>query len=230
MLWLRREHGASMKLLQPILAGATVRDRMIACVGALLGIGATALLSRLILGADGPAPLIMAASMGASSVLLFVVPASPLVQPWPLVGGHVVSALTGIVVARLIPDPMIAAGVAVAAAIALMSLLRCLHPPGGSTALIGVLGGSTVQGAGLVFALVPIGLNAVLLGLAGFLFHRVSGHAWPHRAVKAKGPAPVTDADIDAALATVGEPLDISRSDLKAVVKLALENAAARGR
>ncbi|MFN3558249.1 MAG: HPP family protein [Brevundimonas sp.] len=217
-----------MRLFRPILAGATLRDRALACLGALLGIGLTGLVSRAILGSETVLPLLMAASMGASAVLLFVVPASPLVQPWPLVGGHVVSALTGIAVARLIPDPMIASAVAVAVAIALMSLLRCLHPPGGSTALIGVLGGSAVHGAGLMFALVPIGLNAVLLGLAGFVFHRFSGHAWPHRAVTPAGPASITDADIEAALTTVGEPLDISRADLKAVVKLTLENAAAR--
>lgn len=217
-----------MKFFRPILAGATLRDRAVACLGALLGIGLTGLVSRAILGGDNALPLLLAASMGASSVLLFVVPASPLVQPWPLVGGHVVSALTGIVVSRIVPDPMIAAGIAAASAIALMSLLRCLHPPGGSTALIGVLGGSTVHGAGLMFALVPIGLNAVLLGLIGFAFHRFSGHAWPHRAVVQPGPEPVADEDIEAALKTIGEPLDISRPDLKAVIQLALENAATR--
>lgn len=219
-----------MRFFRPILAGATLRDRAVACLGALLGIALTGLVSRAILGGEGPLPLLLAASMGASSVLLFVVPASPLVQPWPLVGGHIVSALTGIVVARIVPDPMIAAAIAVGSAIALMSLLRCLHPPGGSTALIGVLGGSAVQGAGLMFALVPIGLNAVLLGVAGFAFHRFSGHAWPHRAQVQPGPEPVADADIEAALKTIGEPLDISRPDLKAVIKLALENAAARKR
>jgi CBS domain-containing membrane protein len=220
-----------MKLFRPILAGATLRDRAVACLGALLGIGLTGLVSRAILGGEGPLPLLMTASMGASAVLVFVVPASPLAQPWPVVGGHVVSALTGILVSRLIPDPMLAAGVAVAAAIALMSVLRCLHPPGGSTALIGVLGGTTVQGAGLMLAFVPIGLNAVLLAAAGFLFHRfLSGHAWPHRATTAVAPIgpQVQEADIDAALQTFGEPLDVSRGDLQTIVKLALENAAAR--
>ncbi|RZJ29129.1 MAG: hypothetical protein EON85_07590, partial [Brevundimonas sp.] len=148
----------------------------------------------------------------------------------PLIGGNVISAVVGVVAARLIPDPMIAGAVAVATAIGLMSLLRCLHPPGGSTALIGVLGGSSIHGAGLMLALAPVGLNALLLGLTAFVFHRFSGHAWPHRPVATPGPEPVTDADITAALETIGEPLDVSRPDLKAVVKLALENAAARRR
>ncbi|MFN3669763.1 MAG: HPP family protein [Brevundimonas sp.] len=219
-----------MKLFRPILSGASLRDRMVACIGALIGISITGLLSRALLGGDAVLALMMSASMGASAVLVFVVPASPLAQPWPVVGGHIVSALTGLAVARLIPDPMIAGGVAVAAAIALMSLLRCLHPPGGSTALIGVLGGPVIQAAGLTFALVPIGLNAALLATTGFLFHRlVTRHPWPHRApATGPGPEPVTEADIDAALAGMGEPLDVSRPDLKAVIRLAIEHAAAR--
>jgi CBS domain-containing membrane protein len=219
-----------VRLFRPILAGASLRDRMVACIGALIGIGVTGLLSRALLGDDLVPALMMSASMGASAVLVFVVPASPLAQPWPVVGGHIVSALTGVVVARTIPDPMLAGGVAVAAAIALMSLLRCLHPPGGSTALIGVLGGPVIQGAGLTFAFVPIGLNAALLAAAGLVFHRlVSRHAWPHRAPPtAAGPGPVTEADIDAALADMGEPLDVSRPDLKAVIRLAIEHAARR--
>lgn len=220
-----------MKFFRPILAGATLRDRAVACLGALLGIGLTAIVSRALLGGETALPLLMTASMGASAVLIFVVPASPLAQPWPVVGGHVVSALTGIMVSRLIPDPMLASGVAVAAAIALMSLLRCLHPPGGSTALIGVLGGTAIHGAGFTLAFIPIGLNAVLLATAGFLFHRLlSGHAWPHRATPIAAPAgpQVLEADIDAALTAFGEPLDVSRDDLQTIVKLALENAATR--
>jgi CBS domain-containing membrane protein len=222
-----------IRLFRPILAGATLRDRAVACVGALLGIALTGLISRAMLGGEIALPLMMTASMGASAVLIFVVPASPLAQPWSVIGGHVSSALIGILVGRAIPDPILACGVAVAAAIALMSLLRCLHPPGGSTALIGVLGGPAVHGAGFMLAFAPIGLNAVLLALAGFLFHRfLSGHAWPHRAMATaapKGPQ-VLDTDIDAALIAFGEPLDVSRDDLQTIVKLALESAATRKR
>lgn len=220
-----------MKFFRPILAGATLRDRAVACLGALLGIGLTGLVSRALLGGETALPLLMTASMGASAVLVFAVPASPLAQPWSVVGGHLISALTGILASRLIPDPMLACGVAVAAAIALMSLGRCLHPPGGSTALIGVLGGTSTHAAGFMLAFAPIGLNAVLLTAAGLLFHRfVSGHAWPHRAASVPVPAAprILEADIDAALTAFGEPLDVSRGDLQTIVKLALENAAAR--
>ncbi|RZJ29767.1 MAG: hypothetical protein EON85_06285, partial [Brevundimonas sp.] len=121
MLWLPKTAGGPMRLFKPMLAGATLRDRLIACLGALLGIGATGLLSRALLGGDTVLSLLMVASMGASAVLVFAVPASPLAQPWPLIGGNVISAVVGVVAARLIPDPMIAGAVAVATAIGLMS-------------------------------------------------------------------------------------------------------------
>ena len=218
-----------MKIFQPILSGATLRDRAVACLGAFLGIALTALASRWLLGVDIPTILMMSASMGASSVLLFVVPASPMVSPWALVGGHTVSALVGIAVARVVPDMALACGLAAALAIALMSLMRCLHPPGGSTALIAVLAGPTVAEQGWLFAFDPVALNAALLAAAGYVFHRFSGHAWPHRAPVTPEPVRrIEEADIDAALDAFGEPLDISRADLKAFIDLVENQRAAR--
>ena len=82
--------------------------------------------------------------MGASALLLFAIPSSPLAQPWSIVGGNTVSALIGLLVSRYVPEPAVAAGCAVAFAIAAMSLLRCLHPPGGAAALTAALGGPAV--------------------------------------------------------------------------------------
>jgi CBS domain-containing membrane protein len=164
----------------PLLAGASFRDRGVACLGALVGIALTAALSSL-LGISAETLPAMVAPMGASAVLLFAVPASPLAQPWPIVGGNLISAVVGVTVARFVPDLWIAAGVAVAAAILVMSVLRCLHPPGGASALLAVLGGHAVQSEGYLFAFAPVGLNSLLLVGAGWLFHRVSGHSYPHR-------------------------------------------------
>ncbi len=220
-----------MRLFRPILAGATVRDRAIACVGAVLGIGLTGVVSRRLLGEDHAASLLMIASMGASAVLLFAVPASPLAQPWPVVGGNTVSAFVGVVVAHLIPDPMLGGAVSVGAAIAAMSLLGCLHPPGGGTALIPVLAGAGAAAGSWTFPLLPVAVNGLLLLTAAWLFHRVSGHAYPHHADPLPaGPEPITDQDIDAALAELHEPLDISREDLRAVAVLAARHAARRRR
>ena len=218
----------------PLLAGANFTDRAIACVGALLGIAATAAVSAA-LGLSGAALPILVAPMGASAVLLFAVPASPLAQPWPVIGGNVVSALVGVAVAALVPDWRLAAGLAVALAILAMSLLRCLHPPGGAAALLPILGGPAVAEAGFGFALVPVGVNALLLVLLGILFHRFSGHSYPHRAVPVAGhDVTVPDdprfraEDVDAALAELGETFDVAREDLDLLFRVAERHASER--
>ncbi|MDB5651400.1 MAG: rane protein, partial [Hyphomicrobiales bacterium] len=100
------------KLFSPILAGAKLRDRILACCGAVVSIGLTGALCSLAFGQDPHLPL-LAAPMGASAVLLFAVPSSPLAQPWSIIGGNTISAVIGVLVGRLIHDPMIASGVAV---------------------------------------------------------------------------------------------------------------------
>ena len=133
-----------MRFFHPILAGATAKDRALGCLGAAVGLALTAFFC---MSLDPSAPYLVA-PIGASAVLIYAVPASPLAQPWPVIGGSTLSALVGILVASLVPEPGLAVGIAVGAAIAVMSLARCLHPPGGAAALLAVLGGSTVQSPG----------------------------------------------------------------------------------
>jgi len=218
------------RLFRPILPGTTIADRVAACFGALIGIAATGLVSRWVLEADTAAPLLMIASMGAAAVLVFAVPASPLAQPWSVIGGNVVSAATGVAVAHLVDDPMLGCGVAVGAAIAMMSLLRCLHPPGGGTALIPVLAGLGEPASNWAFPLAPVALNAVLLVVAAWVFHRFSGHAYPR---KTAAPQPsrleINDDDIAHALSQLHEPLDVNPGDLRTIATLAAEHARNRG-
>jgi len=206
-------------LFRPILAGGTLPDRLAACAGALVGIALTGVVTALLLHPQG-ALLMIVAPMGASAVLVFAVPASPLAQPWPVVGGNVISALVGIAAAHLVPVPALAAAVAVGGAILLMSLTRSLHPPGGAAALTAVIGGPAVAAAGWSFALVPVGLNALILAACGLAFHRWSGHSYPHRPVPVAGHAPAAfpgephPEDVDRALEDLGETFDVSREDL----------------
>lgn len=206
-------------LFVPILAGGNLRDRFLACLGALFGIGLTSVISASFVHPHGGS-LLIAAPMGAAAVLVFAVPASPLAQPWPVIGGSVLSALVGIAVAKLVPIPELAAAIAVAAAILLMSVTRSLHPPAGAVALTAVVGGRAVFEAGFAFAVVPIALNAVILTACAVLFHRISGHRYPHRAVRPAGivvpahQAALHADDLDNALADLGEALDVSREDL----------------
>lgn len=213
------------RLFRPILAGATLRERLIACLGALIGIALTGLVSGWIVG-DGPHIPLIVAPMGATAVLLFAVPASPLAQPWPIIGGNTISALVGMTAAHFIADPVLAIGVGVSMAIAVMSFTRCLHPPGGAAALTALIGGPAVTTSGFLFPFVPVCLNSIILVGLGIAFHRISGRKYPH--VPPSAPANVhgtTDVpaparvgfnvrDVDAALLTFNETLDIDRSDL----------------
>ncbi|MFD1837338.1 HPP family protein [Paracidovorax cattleyae] len=105
----------------------------------------------------------LVAPIGASAVLVFGVPASPLAQPWPVVGGNALSALVGVACAALVPDPALAGALAVALAIALMVRLRCLHPPGGAAALFVVM----AHGASPQFAFFPVMTNFPTAGGGG---------------------------------------------------------------
>ncbi|MCI4589054.1 HPP family protein [Sphingobium sp. BYY-5] len=205
-------------------SGPNVVDRLKAASGAIGGIAVTGLLCGLMLG-NGLAHPLLVAPMGASAVLLFAVPASPLAQPWPVLGGNMVSALVGIAVTKVVSDPTLAAALAVGAAIAVMSLLRCLHPPGGAVALSAALGAKGAASS-YMFALVPVGVNTLLLLVVAILFHRLSGHNYPHVAPRAPAPhgtadpAPLeragpSDQDVADALHGFGDTLDVDEADLR---------------
>jgi CBS domain-containing membrane protein len=211
---------------RPLLPGTTLGDRLLACAGAGVGILGMALVCAAL--PTGTLPTIVA-PMGASAVLLFAVPASPLAQPWPVVGGNVVSALVGVGVAALLGHGSLAAGVAVAAAILVMSLLRCLHPPGGAAALVAVIGGPAVAAAGWRFAVMPVAANAVALLAIGWGFHRLTGRRYPHRALPVTTPRFLPE-DIDAAIAESGDAFDIARDDLERLLAAAANAAERRQR
>lgn len=220
----------SNRLFVPILAGATLKERLIACLGALIGIGLTGAVSGQVFGHGAALPLIVA-PIGASAVLLFAVPASPLAQPWSIVGGNTISALVGVAAAHFIPDPVWAIGVGVSLAIAAMSFTRCLHPPGGAAALTAIIGGQAVTDAGFLFPFVPVALNSAILVATGIAFHKLSRRAYPHRAApvpanthRTQDPPAETrvgfqQADIDAALELLDETFDIDRGDLDRLLR-----------
>jgi CBS domain-containing membrane protein len=215
-----------MQIFRPILAGAALGDRLVAGVGAALGIALTGLIAAWLAGA-GALPMLVA-PIGASAVLVFAVPASPLAQPWPVIGGNTVSAIFGLIVVQMVPQEAIAAALAVGGAIVLMSLLRCLHPPGGAVALSVALMAGAHQPAGWLFPLVPVGLNSALLVVAAVAFHRWSAHAYPHRPVATPASSAFAPEDIDAALAEMHETFDIAREDLDALLTRAADHAAIR--
>lgn len=220
----------AFRLFVPILAGATLRERLLACIGATIGIALTGLISGLVMG-GGAHVAMLVAPMGASAVLLFAVPSSPLAQPWSIIGGNTISALVGVTVAHFVHDPVIASGLAVALAIAAMSFTRSLHPPGGAAALTGVLGGPAVAAAGFLFPFLPVALNSTILVALGFLFHKLSRRNYPHVHMPAANSHGTTDRpaaervgfrpeDVDAALGALDETFDIDREDLERLLRL----------
>lgn len=198
-------------LLIPDLGKISATERLRASLGAFLGLLVTGVVSRAAFGPTEALPLLIA-PMGASAVLLFAVPSSPLAQPWSILGGNVVSALIGVTAARFISDPIAAAAVGGSLAIAGMLLLRCLHPPSGAVALTAVLGGSAVHAAGYTFVFWPVGLNSLLLLAVALAFNNVTGRRYPHRPAGHK-PAPA-DAAVARVLRRHNELVDIGQHDL----------------
>jgi CBS domain-containing membrane protein len=211
----------------PAAASASWRERLRACAGALLGILLTGWVTRAYLGPGSHVPILLA-SMGASSVLLFAAPASPLAQPWPLLGGNVLAATVGVFFAHAIADPVLASALAIAAALVVMFSCRCLHPPSGAVALTAVLGGPAITDLGYQFVLVPIALNTVLLLMVALAFNNATRHRYPnipHDAAPAHGtsdPKPMTRLgftadDLDAVIRQYDQVLDVSREDLESL-------------
>lgn len=201
---------------RPARTGINARERLRLVTGALLGIFFTGFLCTLAAPSWPPGWPWLVAPMGAAAVLVFAVPASPMAQPWPVIGGNTLSAVVGMAaahVAQRLGSPELAAAIAVAAAIALMLALRCLHPPGGATALMMVLGGMSDPR----FVAYPVLLNAVLLVMAGVVFNNITGRAYPH-IQNAPREDRQLDADLDAILARYNQVLDVSRDDLRHLV------------
>ncbi len=118
--------------------------------------------------------LMIVGSFGASAVLIYGAIKSPLAQPRNLVGGHVLSALVGVGAQMALGSELwLAAAVAVATAIALMHATRTLHPPGGATALIAVIGGDKIHNLGFMYALFPVGGGALILLLIALLVNNI---------------------------------------------------------
>ncbi len=164
------------------------------------------------------------APIGASAVLVFAVPASPLAQPWSVLGGSMLSALVGLIIGHTIALPMLAAGLSVGIAIAVMTYTRCLHPPGGACAIVGTLAANAPDG-GWAGLMLPLLLNVIALIGAGWLYNNLTGHAWPHIPVQAP-PTPEIGwagayerADLDAVLEEWDEVLDVNRQDLDALFR-----------
>ncbi|WP_458217394.1 HPP family protein [Paracidovorax citrulli] len=217
----------------PMPVSASRLERAKSIFGVLVGIVLTEWISRHLLAGFNPWFI---APMGACAVLLFAMPSSPLAQPWSIIGGNILAALIGAACARWIPDPGVAAAVAVALSLALMFQLHCVHPPAGAIAAACVFGGPEIAKLGFGFAVVPVAVNAMLLLLLALVLNNLMGRRYPHRHTAqpaghgTSDPPParrggITRADLDAVLAERGEFIDIEADDLEEILVQAGQRA-----
>ena len=215
---------------KPARITADGRERARACIGALIGIFTTGITSYWLIGNTPQLPMLIA-PLGASAVLLFAVPNGPLAQPWPLVGGNTLSAIVGVTALLLFDNIAIAAAVGVGGAIGVMFLTRSLHPPGGAVALATVMGGDAVLQQGYYWALVPVGLESMLLLVIGLLYNNLTGRRYPplparpvanpHNTADAAPGRRMgfTQADLEKVLERYKQVLDVSPAELGMLLK-----------
>lgn len=210
-----------MKSLHPV----SVRELWISTAGGLLAIFLVLLVGNAVNGELG---ILTTTSMGATVVLLFAAPHSAMSQPWAVFGGHLISALAGVASARwLSGEPVYAGTLAVVLALAGMYSLRCLHAPGGATAIYPVLGGAGIDALGWTYVLNPILLDVGILLVVATLFNlpfpwRRYPQAWLDIKQKETTEAMIPHSHLVYALSQVDTFIDISEDDLLRIYALAV--------
>lgn len=210
------------------LSPVSHRERLVSALGGFVGILAVFWISRLTL--DGAASPILMLSMGSTAALLFAVPHSALSQPWPLLGGHLVSGLIGIACLRYVPDPMLAASLATGLAVGAMHYLRCIHPPAGATALAAALGNDSIRAMGFAFIVAPLLLNVAIILVAAIAFNALfPWRRYPAYLARRAAPAlpaaagyeAISHEDFVFALTQMDSFIDVSEEDLLRIYSLA---------
>lgn len=212
-----------LNFLKPNYKVLPVKERILSGVGALCGLAISSLISWYVLGGINAWYI---APMGASSVLLFAVPNSPLAQPWNVIIGNILAGVIGVTCTQLLADSTTAFSLAVGFAIFMMMTTDSLHPPSGAVAITAVLGGDAVHRLGFHFILYPVLLNSILLLVFAVFFNRLIGRHYPltaHLNERSKDPTPtqkvsIQPKDIEYALDHHTELLDISQYDLEKII------------
>lgn len=222
--------------------GVSVREMLLSTAGALISLLITVVIARLLLTPSAQPFLV--ASMGATAVLLYAASASPMAQPWAVLAGHLVSALVGVSCARYIVDPAWAAALAGSGAILAMYLLRCMHPPGGATALMPVASAG-IGDLGYSYVLAPVGVDVLLMLVLALLINHyllrrpypASRYPVPNRPMRAglaisqtSAPiqAPFDSQDLQHALQQMDTYIDVTHQDLLRIYHWARISAYAR--
>ena len=164
------------------------------------------------------------APMGASAVILFALPNSPLAQPWSAIVGNSLSALAALGVHQLPLDPALAIGISACLALLVMFLSRSLHPPGGAVALTAAMNPAMLEAMGLRFVLLPVLLGTVSLVLMALAWHRLTGRVYPFRQPHEAGPHATADKAAEQRLGLAPEELARILADYRQSANLGVED------
>ncbi len=168
-----KEYFAKMKGGAASPPGVGAVELLWSWIGASIGVMICAYLSSRYMEPHDLTLLI--GSFGASAVLAYGAVKSPLAQPRNLVGGHIVSGLVGVACQQIFGSvAWLAAAMAVSLAIVAMLATKTLHPPGGATALIAVIGGTKIHNLGYFYALVPAGAGALILLIVALIVNNLA--------------------------------------------------------
>lgn len=225
LLQLKNEFLRWLAGFKPQPATVSTGEKLRASLGALTGILLTGFATWWLMGDMASLPVLIA-PMGASALLLFAVPASPLAQPWSIIGGNLLAATIGVTCAMHIPEPLLAAPPAMGLSVIAMFALRCLHPPAGAVALTAVLGGPAILDLGYQFVWTPVMVNSLLLLATAIVFNNATRHRYPHAAKPATQTHGTRDLppgdrlsfsteDLEGVLKQYNEVIDVSRDDLE---------------
>lgn len=228
-----------VRAMSPAVGHPPLREMLRACIGAGIGLTLCTFLVRLTMApvtAEGPDPtLLLIAPLGATAMLAFAVPSSPLAQPWSALVGNTASALVGVSVVMTVTEPWLALGLSVTLAMIVMMLLRATHPPAAGVALGAVLTADSVREVGFSYAFSPVLLDTSLLLLVAVLFNRVTGRVYPFRQPEDHAPRHVGEAslspaidskELTALLQRLGLDANIGAADLARLIDAAHKQAA----
>ena len=206
------------------------KEKLLSLLGGFLGIYCIFLVTNQFLGVADAVYIIP--SMGATAVLLFAAPHAPFSQPWNVFGGHLISAIIGVACYQLIPEIHIAAAASVGLAIGAQYYLRCIHPPGGATALAAVIGSSQLHDLSYWYMITPVLINTITILLVAIAFNapfnwrRYPASLMVRKEKISKGTAnkvypPIRHEDFVYALSQIDSLVDVNEEDLQEIYGLA---------
>lgn len=204
-------------------------EKFISFLGGFISIYAIYLITNKLLGVEEAVYIIP--SMGATAVLLFAAPSAPFSQPWNVFGGHLISAVIGVACYQLMSDIYVAAAASVGLAIWAQYYLRCIHPPGGATALAAVIGSGQIHDLGYLYAITPVLINIVTMLAVAIAFNALfSWRTYPSSLAKKETQDALSTGDVYQsikhedfvyALSQIDSYVDISEDDLVKIYSLA---------